>query len=504
MACCAIAGYIVWKILSLHDRVNKLLAPSDGSELGDRASLPNLSINHYETETIGPYGNEKPSPAATRIANTPVSEGSYSTCVLSLTGITCGACVNQITSAVTNLPAVRACQISLVLSRAVIEYDKGKISPPDIISRIQDAGYDAFQQASQSHRNLQDTLSAVAAAEEMWNATSSQLYRDLRYSMLLSTGTVLWSASSRWLQYGLPSTLYTGFHVIAGFACIFVSRSIHLKAYDSLVNRSPRGVSALSSLAIVIAFLHSLVILATRASKDVGLAPTRRADAISSLVSMALISTVVLAGQTVKHSLSRRSLGHNSRLANMFPQTARVLVHGAENGPQGTETSVATSMLQNGDTAIVFAGDRLPADGVVISGEAEIDQSWLTGDDRLISASEGVCVSAGCLIVRGQITIRIEHCGLDTNLGRLVDLVSATDLQPASPRNSLDSSRFVDLILIFTSTTGVALFLRGLEWQACLHRVVSMLLCACPCALELSVPVSLISAAGTYIHGEIV
>ncbi|KAF4447582.1 heavy metal translocating p-type ATPase [Fusarium austroafricanum] len=446
MACCAAAAYIVWRLVSLHDHLERLFSQKTiGAETGGDLFLSPPFESNNVSGFIGQYRPDSEVGEITRNpeAKSHTTSNRYSTCVLSLRGITCGACVAQIATAVNNMPGVRSCRISLALSRVMIEYNGDLIQPPTIVSIIQDTGYDAWEcPPSQGHRNLRDTLNTLAEAGAAWNQTSKQLRTNFGITMSLSTAIFAVSAIGTYARRPVYIHLCTGVEIVLAFVCLCVSRSMHLQAYKSFVGGIPRTVSTLASVGTILAFFHSLTLLGlpTRNGYDWGQPQDYKPT--GSLASMAMLCTVVLGGQVAKHTVSRRSLGHTSLLANLFPPTAMIHSEGAQNRLDDPEYMVVTSLLQPGDIVRVPKGERVPADGVVVSGKASLNQSWLTGDDNPVQASSGDNILAGCLVVDGEIALQVERCGLDTRLGQLIERVSAADIEPTNTSsNGMSSSR---------------------------------------------------------------
>ncbi|KAF5625186.1 heavy metal translocating p-type ATPase [Fusarium tjaetaba] len=122
-----------------------------------------------------------------REAKSPTTSNRYSACVLSLKGITCGACIAQIEATVNEIPGVTSCRVSLALSRAIIEYNGDLVQPLAMVSSIQGTGYDAWEQPpSQGHRNLQETLKTLEESEAAWNQTNKQLRSNFGITRSLS------------------------------------------------------------------------------------------------------------------------------------------------------------------------------------------------------------------------------------------------------------------------------------------------------------------------------
>lgn len=497
MACCAAAAYIVWKLMSTYDRLFHV-APSPELSFSD-GKVP-TGGGRRESILSPKYGSENSHQAApSSPASRPGILGStVGVCTLSLEGITCGACVQQIQSALNAHHAVKSSNISLALLRARVVYDFTSALPADLVSVIQDAGYDARETTSASAQlSVQDMIAAFVESDASWNRSLDQLRREFVSSLAISSFLFSIRYLSPWLGIRGTFVLY-GFQVLAAVACLVVSRRIHFQAAQSLLRGGPRTVATLASSGMMMALFHSLVLLAVQLSQSVEPIYIIHAMRTNSLDGMGTLCAIILGGQLLKTASSRRSFGQAARLARLFPHHANVVT--ADTGPTPSEkpTPVAVDMLEPGDTIIVHDNDHIPVDGVVLSGTAYVDQSWMTGNGELASLSPGDRVFAGCSLSRGEFAVLVEDSGVATRLGRLLQRVSTSEIASGPTGVETRSGAFVDTILLLVFLTTVAWRIAGWPWSECLRIIVSMLVCACPCALELSVPITLISAAGMF------
>lgn len=340
-------------------------------------------------------------------------------------------------------------------------------------------------------------MSALAESDAVWGRWIHTLRHEFISSMTLAVSIVGTSYLWPWLGPKGACILFAS-QTAAALACLFLSRRIALQAIKSLMRCGPRTMATLTSVAMVMAFLHSLLPLAVYLWR--GGNPLHATDIMASntLGSMATLCAIVLGGQLIKMISSRRSLGQAARLARLVPQSAAVV--SAEDGLALNEqpSLVPVEMLEPGNIITVCAGERLPADGRVLSGKAYLDQSWMTGDDQPMRVAAGDGVFAGCAVTEGQMVVCIEHCGISTSLGKLLHRISAPELDSRTALGEGRSGIFVDMILLLVAAATVRWRMAGLPWQDCLRRMVSMLVCACPCTVELGVPISLVSAASMF------
>lgn len=486
MACCAAAAYIVWRLVKLHEQL--FHAPKNLSQ-------PRLAAPDSKPAILDQHPPENDDTSHNRFEGFSNHSLNVKTCILSIRGITCGACVGQIQSALDALDAVNSVQISLVLLRARVEYNSSDVLPADLVSLIEDLGYEASVISSPgSWRSIQDITSTLAQSDAAWNQSVRQLRHEFFLTIAISSSVVIASYGFPWVAPRGKRLLFA-FQAAAASACLLVSRRMHLRAIHALLRGAPRTVTTLASTAIITAFLQAILPLAIHMWRASRFIDATRLLENNALGSMTTLCTVILGGQLIKVVSSRRSFGQASCLANLLPQLAAVVSHRGSPVSDEVPSSVAIDMLEPGDTVIVREDERLPADGEVLEGTAEVDQSWMTGDDQTAHVMPGCRVFAGCRVTEGQLRVLIEKCGTETRLGNLLGHVSKFELDSRSTPVEKQSATFVDAILLLVITAIFIWRFMGLPWQDCSQRMVCMLVCACPCALELGVPISLISAA---------
>lgn len=491
MACCAVAAYIIWRLVSLHDRLFHQAAPRE-PDLSAFSGKTMISERGKETTILDQYCLPGRDETVTSSHRSNTNRSSLRTCILSIKGITCSACVRQIQSALNGFPAVKSAQVSLVLLRARVEYNSLDASPADLVSVIQHAGYEACETSSTNcRRSIHDVVSALAESDIAWDQSVEQVRHEFLSSIALCIVIVSTPYVSPWLGPSGTCILFA-LQTAAALACLLISRRIHFQAMQSLIRGGPRTVATLVSAGMFTAFIEPLLPLVMDIWRVGNSLRAIHAVTNNSMGSMASLCSIVLGGQLMKIRSSRRSLGQAARLARLFPQAAVVV--STEN--RFSPSSVGVGMLEPGDTVNIRQGERLPADGKVLSGTAYVDQSWMTGDSQPVRVEPGKSAFAGHSVTDGQIVVLIEHCGMSSRLGKLLEHVSTSELDFRTTPAETESSVFVDIILFLVLAATFAWRIVGLPWEQCFQRTVSMLVCACPCTLELGVPISLISAAG--------
>lgn len=283
----------------------------------------------------------------------------------------------------------------------------------------------------------------------------------------------------RWLQLVLAAPV-----VLWGGWPFFV------RGVQSIVNRSP-NMFTLIALGTGAAFLYSVVALVAPGLFPVGLLV--RGYVPLYLESAAVIITLVLVGQ-VMELLARAKTGDAVReLLQLAPEKARLIT-------DGREQEVPVEQVRVGDTLRVKPGDRLPLDGVVLSGKSYVDESMITGEPVPVERSVGDDVTGGTINEQGTFDMRVTRTGSDTTLARIVDLVSQARRSRAPIQRLADavSAVFVPGVVLSAIAAFAVWMLVGPEPRLAYAIVaaVSVLIIACPCALGLATPMSIMVGVG--------
>jgi Cu+-exporting ATPase len=207
--------------------------------------------------------------------------------------------------------------------------------------------------------------------------------------------------------------------------------------------------------------------------------------------SAAVVITLVLLGKWLEARAKRQTLSALDGLRRLRPETARVRRDGAE-------ITVPLNQLQVGDACVVRPGERLPADGLIIEGRTHLDESLLTGESLPVAREVGATVTGGALNSEGLIVVRTTAVGAETQLSRIVRLVESAQEKKAPMQQLVDrvSAVFVPVVVGIAIVAGLGwLAVSGDVETAVLHAV-SVLVIACPCALGLATPATLMVGTG--------
>jgi Cu+-exporting ATPase len=395
----------------------------------------------------------------------------------------CASCVAHVTRAATALPGVRRADVNLARGRAVVAFEPGAVKPEAIASAITGAGYPATPQAA----------GADAAATERLRIDRQRAHARAWFVRAV-VGIVLWLPVEI-LHWALPHHHGIGWIdwlalATATVAIAFIGGAFYRSAARALV-RGTSNMDTLISMGASVAYGYSLVAL-------VGALMGRWAlPAVYFNEATGLLALISL-GHWLEARARDQAGSAIRELLNLAPAMALRLGQGA----QAEEVPVAE--LSKGDRVLIRPGDRVPVDGVVLNGKSDVDESMITGEPLPVLRQERDEVIAGTLNQTGRLLIRATKVGAETALAQIVRLVETAQNSRPPVQQLADrvSAVFVPTVLVIALLTGVGWYVYARDWEAgakwamIAKSVCSVLIIACPCALGLAVPATLMVGTG--------
>ena len=411
-----------------------------------------------------------------------------------VTGMSCAACSARVEKAVSAVPGVTSCSVSLLTGSMGVE---GTASADAIVAAVRDAGYGA-EPKRRGESGVTVGASAAAGDDALKDRETPVLKRRLIASlgflavlMYVSMGHTMWG-------WPLPS-FFDGNHVAMGLlqllltvAVLVINQKFFISGYRALWHRAP-NMDTLVALGSTAAFGYSTVVLFAMTAAQV----RGDADAVMSYMHEFYFESaaMILALITVGKMLEARSKGKTTDalrgLMQLAPQTATVERDGAEK-------TVPIAEVVRGDVFVVRPGESIPVDGVVLSGSSAVDESSLTGESIPVDKSEGSAVSAGTLNQSGFIRCEARRVGEDTTLSQIIAMVSdaAATKAPIAKVADKVSGVFVPTVITIAAITVAVWLIAGQSVGYALARGISVLVISCPCALGLATPVAIMVGNG--------
>ena len=408
-----------------------------------------------------------------------------------VTGMSCAACSSRVEKAVSKVPGVTSCSVSLLTNSMGVE---GTASDEEIIAAVREAGYDAAPKGGETSRGAAEGAEDEALKDLETPALKRRLIASLGFLavlMYLSMGHMMWG-------WPLPSYLGDN-HVAMGLAQLLltvavmvVNQKFFISGFKSLWHRAP-NMDTLVALGSAAAFVYSTAALFAMTAAQA------RGDAAGVMAYMHEFwfeaAAMILALITVGKMLEARSKGRTTDalkgLMKLAPKTAVLL-------KDGVETSVPIEQVKKGDIFVVRPGENIPVDGVVLEGGGAVNESALTGESIPVDKAPGDRVSAATLNQSGFIKCEATRVGEDTTLSQIIQMVSdaAATKAPIAKIADRVSGVFVPVVIGISAVTTAAWLLAGESVGFALARGISVLVISCPCALGLATPVAIMVGNG--------
>ena len=407
-----------------------------------------------------------------------------------VTGMSCAACSARVEKAVSKVPGVTSCSVSLLTNSMGVE---GTAAPAEIIAAVEEAGYGASEKGTAAEKS-----SSADREDALMDRETPLLKRRLIWSvgfllilMYFSMGHMMWG-------WPLPP-FYNDNHVAMGLTQLLltaiimvINQKFFVSGFKSLWHRAP-NMDALVALGSTAAFVYSTYALFAMTDAQV----KGDMDAVMDYMmefyfeSAAMILTLITVGKMLEARSKGKTTDALKSLMKLAPKTATVV-------RDGVETEVPVEQVQQGDIFVVRPGENIPVDGVVVEGSSAINEAALTGESIPVDKAEGDTVSAATVNQSGFIRCRATRVGEDTTLSQIIRMVSdaaATKAPIAKVADKVSGVFVPAVIAIAVVTTAVWLLLgRGLGFA--LARGISVLVISCPCALGLATPVAIMVGSG--------
>lgn len=405
-----------------------------------------------------------------------------------VTGMSCAACSARVEKAVSKVPGVTSCSVSLLTNSMGVE---GTASDKAIISAVQKAGYGASKKGgskaaeSADESALRDTETPKLKKRLFWSVGF------LIILMYFSMGHMMWG-------WPLPS-FYNSNHVAMGLTQLLltviimvINQKFFISGFKSLWHRAP-NMDTLVALGSTAAFVYSTYALfmmtGAQTRGDMQAVNTYMMDFY--FESAAMILTLITVGKTLEARSKGKTTDALKSLMKLAPKSAVIL-------KDGEEKTVPIDTVQKDDIFLVRPGESIPADGVIIEGESAVDESALTGESIPVDKAAGDKVSAATVNRSGFLKCRAIHVGEDTTLSQIIKMVSdaAATKAPIAKIADKVSGIFVPAVIIIAVITTVIWLLLGHSVGYALARGISVLVISCPCALGLATPVAIMVGSG--------
>jgi P-type Cu+ transporter len=391
-----------------------------------------------------------------------------------VTGMSCASCVRRVERALSRKEGVAEVSVNLATEKATVGYIAGEVEPRDLERAVERAGYGVVQEEESSMEDSHEREYRKLRADFLLAAVLTALIFLGSLPMMLGLEPpvrMMW-LSLTLLALATPVQFWAGWRFYRG-------------AWGAL-KYGQANMNTLVVMGTSAAYLYSAV-----AALAPGLFTAGRADVYFD--TSAFIITLILLGRLLEARAKGRTNEAIKKLAGLQPRTARVV-------RDGEEVDVSVEEVEIGDIVVVRPGEKIPVDGCVVSGESAVDESMITGESIPVTMGEGDEVIGATMNTSGSFRFEATKVGEDTALSQIMRIVEEAQGSKAPIQRLADriSAVFVPAVIGVAAVTFVVWFLVGPEpaLTFALLNTVAVLIIACPCAMGLATPTSIMVGTG--------
>ncbi len=409
-----------------------------------------------------------------------------------VTGMSCAACSGRVEKAVSGVPGVTSCSVSLLTNSMGVE---GTASAEEVIRAVEAAGYGASLKGAEKKTTAGDP--SWADAEALKDRETPRLKRRLLLSvpillilMYFSMGHMMWHWPA---PAAFDNHVFLGlFELLLAVAVMIINGKFFTSGIPSLLHGAP-NMDTLVALGSGASFLYSLaeLFLMILAQGEGAHETVMKYGMNLYFESAAMIPTLITVGKMLEAMSKGRTTDALKGLMKLAPKTAVLL-------KDGTETEVGIEEVRAGDVFAVRPGEQIPVDGVILKGITSVNESALTGESIPVDKTAGDTVSAATMNQQGYIECRATRVGEDTTLAQIIRTVSDAAATKAPLARIADkvSGIFVPAVMGLAAMTLIGWLIAGKPFSFAVARGISVLVISCPCALGLATPVAIMVGSG--------
>lgn len=410
-----------------------------------------------------------------------------------VTGMSCAACSARVEKAVSKVPGVTSCSVSLLTNSMGVE---GTATEQEIIKAVKDAGYGASKKGEGAAKV--QPAQALAGEDMLKDRETPVLKRRLIASvgflivlMYFSMGHMMWGwpvpgfMKDNHVMMGLLQMLLT-------ITVMVINQKFFISGFKGLIHRAP-NMDTLVALGSGASFVYSTYALFAMTDAQM----RGDMDAVMSYMhdfyfeSAAMILALITVGKMLEARSKGKTTDALKGLMKLAPKTA-VVIRGEK------EVQVSIEQVQKGDCFVVKPGENIPVDGEVIEGNSAVNESALTGESIPVDKAVGDKVSAATVNQSGYLKCRATRVGEDTTLSQIIQMVSdaAATKAPIAKIADRVSGVFVPTVITIAVITIIVWLIAGQSIGFALSRGIAVLVISCPCALGLATPVAIMVGNG--------
>ncbi len=393
-------------------------------------------------------------------------------------GMSCSACSARVDKVVRSLDGVKDVAVNLLTNQMVVEFDE-PATVEKIESAVSGAGYKAtlFTDAKTEKEKLNPLIKHIIRL-----VVSAVLLVPLMY---VSMGGVMFNKNMGALNDN-PMGIAV-YELVFSLVILIINGRFFVSGTKALFHRAP-NMDTLVSMGSGISFVYSVALMI-----QAGVNPSYLPHLPHKLYfeSSAMILVLITLGKTLEIYSKGKTTSAIKGLMNLAPETARII-------KDGEEIEIPLSALLVGDLFVVRPGENFPADGTIVSGNATVNESAVTGESMPVDKTNGDTVLSGTTNLNGFVTVKATSVGSESTLGRIVKLVQDASASKAPIAKTADkvSGIFVPSVICVAIVTFIVWIAVTKNLEVSLTHAISVLVISCPCALGLATPVAIMVGSG--------
>lgn len=424
-----------------------------------------------------------------------------------VSGMTCAACQAHVDRAASKLDGVQSVAVNLLAGSMLVDYDPAQVSPDDICTAVDRAGYSASPVSTGTEAAPNGNAQARSGAAHMESPTKKleAAASAMRTRLIVSIVFLIplfYIGMGHMLGWPLPSVFTDHMHsmtlalaeLVLLIPIVYVNDAYFINGFKSLAHGAPTmdALIAVGATASIAWSLYAMFIMADQlAAGQVHEAMMTGMDNLY-FESAGTILSLVTVGKYLETRSKSKTGGAIEALIDLAPKTATVVAG------DGTETTVDVDSILPGQVLRVRPGESIPVDGVVLEGASAVDESALTGESIPVEKTAGDTVNAATVNRTGSFTFRATRVGADTSLAKIIQLVEDANATKAPIARMADkvAGVFVPVVFAISAVTFVAWMALTGSVNEALTSAVAVLVISCPCALGLATPVAIMVGTG--------
>lgn len=422
-------------------------------------------------------------------------------------GMTCAACQAHVDRAVSKLDGVQSVAVNLLAGSMLVDYDPAQVSPDDICTAVDRAGYSASPISTGTDAVQSGSAQARSGAAHMESPTKKleAAASAMRTRLIVSIVFLIplfYIGMGHMLGWPLPGIFTDHTHsmtlalteLVLLIPIVYVNDAYFINGFKSLAHGAPTmdALIAVGATASIAWSLYAMFIMADQlAAGQVHEAMMTGMDNLY-FESAGTILSLVTVGKYLETRSKSKTGGAIEALIDLAPKTATVVAE------DGTEATVDVDAILPGQVLRVRPGESIPVDGVVLEGSSAVDESALTGESIPVEKTAGDTVNAATVNRTGSFTFRATRVGADTSLAKIIQLVEDANATKAPIARMADkvAGVFVPVVFVISAMTFVAWMALTGSVNEALTSAVAVLVISCPCALGLATPVAIMVGTG--------